>query len=327
MLAVNIGFAVLPVLFVVLTLQLNAQQVEEFSLLRENAFTLNPALAGMSGWIHGTATFRKQFTQIDRSPYTAMYAMDGEIKDKHVGIGGYFIQDQTGPTGKTGVTVSVAYNLHIFKKMAARYTNNRSDHILSFGLSISAVQYRLRGDQLLLDNPDDPRLYENRGFRVYPDASAGIYYRYKQNFYVGFSVPQMLGLNINYRASDGNADINRVQHINVLIGGKAEFNRGNLALEPVASFRWVKGAPPQGDIGLRITGYKIFWLGANYRSLNYVVFEGGFNVKNSFFISYAYDFNCSKYRRDIGSTHEVSLSYTIPKSGRVWRGVGPVLRF
>ncbi|MBK8657483.1 MAG: type IX secretion system membrane protein PorP/SprF [Bacteroidetes bacterium] len=46
-----------------------AQQVEEFSLLRENAFSLNPALAGMNGWIHGTATFRKQFTKLDRSPF------------------------------------------------------------------------------------------------------------------------------------------------------------------------------------------------------------------------------------------------------------------
>ncbi len=314
-------------IFLTLCYTAGAQQVEEFSLLRENAFTLNPALAGMNGWIHGTATFRKQFTKLDRSPYTAMYAMDGEIKDKHVGLGGYLIHDQTGPTGKSAVTVSVAYNIQLYKKNAAKFTNGRSDHVLSIGVSLSAVQYRLRGDQLELDNPGDPRLYESKGFSIFPDASAGIYYRYKQNFFVGFSVPQMLGLNINYRGTDGFADIKKVQHINVMLGGKAEFNRGNFAIEPIAAFRWVKGAPPQGDIGLRMTGYKVFWLGANYRSLNYMVFEGGLNVKNHFFVSYAYDFNFSKYRRDIGSTHEITLSYTIRKSAKVWRGVGPVLRF
>ena len=94
----------------------NAQQVEEFSLLRENAFLLNPALAGTQGYIHGVATFRKQFTQIDRSTYTAMLAMDGEIREKRLGVGGYLIHDVTGPTGKTAFTASVAYNIPLFKK-------------------------------------------------------------------------------------------------------------------------------------------------------------------------------------------------------------------
>ena len=112
-----------------------------------------------------------------------------------------------------------------------------------------------------------------------------------------------------------------------MLGGKIEWARGNFSIDPVGGLRWVKGAPPQGDVGLRFNMYKIFWIGANYKSLNYAVFEGGFNVKDVFKISYAYDFNFSKYRKDIGTTHEISLSFTVPKSGRIWRGVGPVLRF
>lgn len=315
------------ILGMVCLLGAKAQQVEEFSLIRENAFTLNPALAGMNGWMHGTATFRKQFTKIDQSPYTAMLAMDGEIFSKNLGIGGYLIHDVTGPTGKSAITVSVAYHIPLWKKYGARYSNRRSYHNLSIGVSLTAVQYRLRGDQLLLDNPGDPELYTTKGSKIFPDASVGIYYRYKENFYVGVSAPQILGLNINYRGSDGFAKIKKVQHLNILLGGKIEWARGNFSIDPVAAFRWVKGAPPQGDVGLRFVMYKIFWLGANYRSLNYAVFEGGFHVKNYFHLSYAYDMNCSKYRRDIGSTHEVSLSFNIDKKDRVFRGKGPALRF
>jgi type IX secretion system PorP/SprF family membrane protein len=303
-----------------------SQQVEEFSLLRENAFILNPAVAGTEGFIHGTATFRKQFLKIDQSPYTALFAMTGEIKEKHIGLGGYVIHDVTGPTGKTGGTLTFAYNLPLQKKYV-RYSNGDVDHILSFGASVSVVQYRLDGSQLLLNNPNDPGLYSSAGAKITPDASFGIYYKWKQNLYVGASVPQIMGLNVNYRGKDGTAEIKKMQHLNILIGGKIPWARGNFSIDPVASFRWVKGAPPQGDVGLRFTIYKVFWLGGNYRSTNYAIFEGGFNVKNVFMIAYAYDFSFAKYRTDVGATHELSLSFTINKGGRVWRGVGAAPRF
>jgi hypothetical protein len=199
--------------------------------------------------------------------------------------------------------------------------------LLSIGASISVVQYRLEADKLLLNNPGDPRLYTSNGYKIYPDASFGIYYKYKNNFYTGISVPQLMGLNINYRGNDGTAMIKKVQHLNILIGGKIEFARGNFSIDPIASFHWTKNAPPHGDVGVRFNMYKAFFIGANYRSLNYAVFEGGFAVKDLFFLSYAYDFNFSKYRKDLGSTHEVTLSFKINKTGRVWRGVGPALRF
>lgn len=304
-----------------------AQQVEEFSLLRENAFILNPAMAGTQGWIHGNATFRKQFTRIEQSPYTVLLAMDGEIKSKRLGIGGYLIHDVTGPTGKTSGTVSVSYNIPLYKnKFTPRFSNGKANHVLSIGASISVVQYRLEANKLLLDNPGDPQLYTSNGNRIFPDASFGIYYKYKTNFYAGISVPQMMGLNINYRGTDGTAQIKKVQHLNILIGGKIEWARGNFSIDPVASFRWVKGAPPQGDIGLRFMMYKIFYVGANYRSKNYAIFEGGFTVKDIFSVAYAYDFNFSKYRKDLGSTHELCLSFKVNQHHRV-KGKGANMRF
>lgn len=304
-----------------------AQQVEEFSLLRENAFTLNPALAGMQGWLHGTITGRKQFSKIDQAPYTAMLALDGQIAGKNVGIGGYLIHDVTGPTGKSAITVAVAYNIPLHKKYAPRFSNGKSNHTLSIGLSLSAVQYRLRGDQLEVNDANDPGLYTSKGSKIFPDASFGVYYRYKQNLYVGVSVPQIMGLNVNYAGTDGMAKIKKVQHLNFLIGGKIEMARGNFSIDPVAALRWEKGAPLQGDAGLRTVIYKIFWLGANYRSLNYMVFEAGFKVKDKFSLSYAYDLNLSKYRKDIGSTHELSIGFTVSRSQKVWRGKGAALRF
>ena len=305
----------------------SAQQVEDFSLLRENAFVLNPALAGTEGYIHGVATFRKEFLSIEQSPYTAMFAMDGQIKEKHIGLGGYLIQDVTGPTGKSGASFAFAYNVPLAKKVNWHYTNGQVDHVLSIGASVSVVQYRLDGSQLLVNNQGDPGLYTSGGFKITPDASFGIYYKWKEQLYAGVSVPQIMGLNVNYRGADGTSEIKKVQHLNILVGGKIAWDRGNFSIDPVADFRWAKGGPPQGDIGARFVIYKVFWIGTNYRTVNYQVFEGGFNIKNVFQLSYAYDYNFSKYSKDVGATHEISMSFNIARSSRVWRGSGPALRF
>lgn len=295
-----------------------AQQVEEFALVRENAFVLNPAMAGTNGWIHGTATFRKQFTQLDQSPYTAMLAMDGQIFGKNVGVGGYLIHDQTGPTGKSGVTVSAAYNLRIFGKHEARASSGVAKHNLSFGLAVSAVQYRLRGDQLDVNDANDPGLYTSKGNKIFPDLSVGIYYRYKKNFYFGVSSPQLMGLNVNYQGNDGLAKIRKVQHLNVLVGGSIEFAKGKFSIDPVAAFRWVKNAPPQGDIGLRFNMlHRIFFIGANYRSINYAVVEAGFRWKEVFSLAYAYQHNTTNYSRDMGGTHEISVSFDIVRKQNI----------
>ncbi len=311
------------VLMLMLSSAVYGQQIEDFSLLRENAFILNPAVAGTEGWIHGVATFRKEFLQINQSPYTAVLAMNGMVLSKNIGLGGYLVDDVTGPTAKTGANLAFAYNLPIKKK----YNNADPDHILSFGASVTIVQYRLNGSELQPTNPGDPQLIVANGTKIFPDASFGIYYKYKEDFFAGFSVPQIMGLNINYQSKDGTAAIKTEQQLNFLVGGKISFNRGKLSIDPVADFRYQKGAPPQGDIGLRFTAKNMVWVGVNYRTLNQVVFEGGFNVKDVFKLSYAYDLNTTGYTQQVGGTHEVSLSFNIIKSSRIWRGVGAAPRF
>ena len=302
---------------------LRAQQIEDFSLLRENAFILNPAVAGTEGWMHGVATFRKEFLQINQSPYTAVLAMNGLIAKKNIGLGGYLIDDVTGPTSKIGANIAFAYNLPI----AQRHSNADPDHMLSFGASVSIVQYRLNGSELQPNNPGDPQLVTANATKIFPDATFGVYYRYKENFYAGFSVPQIMGLNVNYRSADGTAAIKTVQQFNVLIGGKISFDRDILSIDPIADLRYEKGAPPQGDIGARLNIKNLVWIGANYRTLNYMVFEAGFNVKDVFKLAYAYDLNCGSYTQEVGGTHEISLIFNVIKSSKIWRGVGAAPRF
>ncbi len=304
-----------------------AQQVEEFSLMQENAFILNPAYAGTEGFVHGQLTFRKQFMQIEQSPYTALATATGLIIDKHIGLGGYVMDDVTGPTSKIEACLGGAYNLNLQKKRTGHYSNGTADHMLSIGLSVSFVQYRIDGSQLLAANPSDPKLFTSTATKMFPDASFGLLYKWKDQLYAGVSVPQIMGLNINYVGNDGTASIKTVQQFDMMLGGKYAWDRDKFSIDPYGAFRREKGAPAQGDIGLRFNMLNFFWVGAAYRSLNDGIFMAGLNYKDIVTFAYAYTVNLTYYRTDIGATHEFTLGFTVPKVSKIWRGVGPALRF
>lgn len=297
-----------------------SQQVENFSLLRENAYILNPALCGSKGFLNVTGTFRKQFMNIARSPYTIFLGAEGQLADKNVGLGGYIINDQTGPTGLTGVGVSAAYQIRFNKHRLLSedqvHYNTAQRHMLTVGIGISMMQYRLNGNQLNPENPNDPDLDKIRRVQWFPDATLGIYYQHKERFYMGFSVPQLLGLNLKYSLANGTSEIRKVQHFNFLVGGKIDLEKRRevrFTIEPVAALRVAKNAPIQGDLGLRLTAYKTVWIGVLYRSVSQLVAEGGIAILDYGRICYAADFQVGKLSGQVGISHEISLIFTMKK--------------
>jgi type IX secretion system PorP/SprF family membrane protein len=240
--------------------------------------------------------------------------MQGQVADKNVGIGASFIQDQTGPTGITGMTVSAAYQLKLgnsydYVNEENIHYNTESRHMITFGLSVGLMQYRLNGSMLHPDQAGDPDLYTSNGYKLTPDISLGAYYQWKHHLYAGASLMQAMGLEVGYNARDGISYIKRAQHLNFLLGGKIEIVKHKFSLDPAGAFRWVKNAPPQGDIGLRLTFLDAIWVGGTYRSLNTAIMDIGIEIKGLVRLSYAYDYNFSHYHGDIGATHEVSIGF------------------
>ena len=304
---------------------ISAQQIEEFSLIRENAVALNPAMVGIRGFLAGEMTFRKQFTQLNGSPYTAYLMMEGQVADKNFGIGASLIQDQTGPTGQTGLTVDASYQLRLgASSKDGKHYNTETSHMITFGLSVSLMQYRLNGSQLQPNQTGDPQLFTSNAYKITPDVAFGVYYQWFQHLYAGFSVPQVMGLNVNYTGRDGVSAIKTIQHLNFLVGGKIEIVKHVFSLDPVGGLRWVKGAPPQGEIGTRLTFFDGIWIGGTYRSLNTIIFDAGIEIKGLVRVSYAYDYNFSSYTMDIGPTHELTLAFQFnhvsPKNNKFFSG-------
>lgn len=291
--------------------QIKAQQLADFTLARENYFNYNPAVAGSEEKNVLYMTGRKEWTKIKGAPFTANLAYHMPLKNEHIGIGGYFFNDFTGPTSYTGVSLSFAYHL-IFSEYNPGVSERKT---LGFGISASAVQYRINGSKITLDQPEDNAIFAYKGSQFYPDAAFGIYYKSK-TIEAGLSVPQLLHLDvpITARQTGSQNRLRKMQHYygyftyKFLLNPKPLNDRRHY-LEPSVNLHYVINAPFQGVTTLRYNYDNIFFTELGYRSLSTMVFGAGVTIAEKLSVSYAYDFNLSRVRKNLGSVHEIHLKF------------------
>jgi type IX secretion system PorP/SprF family membrane protein len=284
-----------------------AQQMYHFSLFTDNNFVLNPAVTGIKDETEISASFRKQWLKVHKSPLTAFAGFNTSYPKKNLGLGAYIYDDETGPTAVTGFGVNVAYHIH-FKEHWSSLKKHYLDKTLSFGLSPSVVYYRLNTKNALLDNPDDPILHSGVGQKIFPDASFGIFYN-SDVIFVGASIPQLLNLNTAYKVNGNISNIKKLQHYYFQIGTHIYFHRDEWSVVPNLWLKYVIGGYPQGMLNVRVNWIDKGYIGMSYRSLKGVTFEAGAIIKKKYKIGYAYDLDMSKYSLDLGMTHELFLSY------------------
>lgn len=295
--------------------KVSAQQLPIFSLYHENSFVLNPAITGAED--HGiiTASYRDQWSGMDGRPRTLNGTYRCPIPHTKMGLGGHIINDITGPTSFTGATVTYAYHISFKKVSPFGWKEFLRNSKISLGLSLSAYQYRLKSSELVLENPFDLAVSADNQSAVRPNAGVGIYYYYDKVF-AGFSAPQLIPFNVEFEAADGNSIIKRENHFYIVMGGKIPLGgkvpRGyynKFYLEPVAWFKYVKGAPMQYDAYLRLRHKNLVWFGTGYRSSKTLIFDAGLMIRKQFQIGYAYDLQINDYRADLGNTHEIIVAY------------------
>lgn len=290
---------------------IKAQQLPDYSIPKENLFNYNPAVAGTEQASVVYITARKEWTKIKESPFSANLAYHQPLKNEHIGLGGSLITDFTGPTSYVGLNISFAYHL-IFSEYRPGVSERKT---LSFGFSGSVVKYSINGSKIKLDIPQDDALYAYKGSQFYPDAAFGIYYKSKR-VTASLSVPQLLHLDvpITSRQIDKDSELKKMQHYfgffsyKILLNKKA-MNNTKMYLEPIANIHYVIGAPFQGVVSLRYSLEDTFFAELGYRSLSTMIFGAGFTVAKRFSVSYAYDFNISTVRKDLGSVHELQLRF------------------
>lgn len=300
---------------------LNAQQLSLFTQYRENATIINPAAMESDFLAFGQnmtlgANYRSQWNGISGNPRTqaVRFSFMGDGSGASLLAGGYLMNDQTGPTGFTGV----------YARVGAVISGDPEYSGIAVALSGGMVQYRVNSDEFNLRDPNDV-LGMNSQTEIFPDVGAGIYFYQMLSgamdgdmFYAGLSVPQVAGIDLTFKNDNGEFAVQRIQHFYGM-AGLYHFFRNDGFLEPSLWVKYVDGAPLNADLNLRYQTPNALWIGTGISSAGNFHFEAGFNLGenvglyNNIKIGYGYDYSFSSFGPTVGDTHELQISYSFDR--------------
>jgi type IX secretion system PorP/SprF family membrane protein len=298
---------------------LKAQQIPLFTQYREAQGVLNPASINYDFFTdrHKTSfgvSMRRQWTEITNAPTTQILRGEHFMADRD-GVcplfGGYLMNDQTGPTGFTGV----------YGRFATVFTSDAEYSGLSIGLSAGAVQYRVKTSELRLHDPSDIRALTDR-MQIYPDIGAGIFYYQRMDglfdddyFYAGASVPQLMGLDIEFPTDDKKFSTRRVQHFFGNMGWYHYVGQSSF-IEPSIWVKYAPQVPLNIDLNVRYQMASSMWVGVGTSLKGKIHAETGvilgksMGMGTNFKIGYGFDYSFQSYGPYVGTTHEFNLSFS-----------------
>ena len=300
----------------------DAQQTPLFTQYREYGSLINPAMVPQA-WLpyehHFAAgiSYRTQWTEIASAPRTAVLRaeyMTTDYSPVNAIFGGHIVNDQTGPTGYTGV----------YGRLGGVVSDDPYYGGFGAGMNLGLVQYRVNVSDLRFRDPEDVTILENQS-KLFPDVGIGVY-AYKRFtsglleesvVYGGLSIPQALGLDLEFGNADGSFNTKRMQHFYGMLGMYKFFGDGSF-IEPSAWVKYVAGAPVNVDFNLRYQMAFNLWIGTGYSTSNSIHLETGVLLgddvnlgSDHLRIGYGFDYHFTTFGPFVGPAHEVNIAFSI----------------
>ena len=279
--------------WVVFSLLAAGQQLSQYSQFMFNDYVLNPAVAGTVNHYQIRANSRFQWTGILDAPQTVSFSVFGPHAKKPMGFGGYILNDITGPTSRTGMYGSYAYNVGLTGKIR-----------LSMGLSVGILQNKVDGTKITLYDPDDQALPSSVYSSVVPDASVGVY-AYCDQWYAGFSAFQLFANSLKWY--DRKNGLNKLTTHFFLMGGYRWQAADDWLVEPSFFFKKTAVVPAQLDLSAKVTYQEKVWFGASWRSSDAVALLVGYIHAGKYYFGYSYDIGINEIKRYNSGTHEIMV--------------------
>lgn len=259
---------------------------------------INPAAIGSYNQINGALFYKNQWTGFAGAPEIQGLNFNMPLGAKKSFVGLTVVHDKIGINDATEIAGTYAYKIK---------TSLKSRLVFGLSASLNLVQSDLA--ELHIQDENDPLFSANSEVFALPNFRFGTYF-YKERFYAGFAVPNILENKIVYTTQ---------------IEGKAAFNFENLHYYFHTGYRWtlnenidlntsilvkeVKGSPLQIDGNVQAMFKKKVGIGASYRSSNELLAMASVQLIPELLLSYGYEFNFSNLGSYSNGTHEILLCY------------------
>ncbi|MEM9143357.1 MAG: type IX secretion system membrane protein PorP/SprF [Bacteroidota bacterium] len=274
---------------------IHAQREPQYTQYMYNIGSFNPGYVGSVAHPEIVGTYRAQWLDIPGSPRTLRLGTNIPFGNEKHGLGFNAISDQLGPLTQTYVDVAYSYQFPI------------SDNAkLSFGMDVGGGFLDVDFSKGTFENPGEPVLNRSPLNEFYPTVGAGLFLYGEDIWYLGLSVPNFL--------TDGiyNEDVAAIVedriHFN-FIGGYVFDLSDNLRFKPTFLVNAVGGAPINVDLSANFLINDRFTAGASYRWDSAISGLVGFQISNSIFIGYSYDYTTNLLGDFNNGSHEVVMKF------------------
>ncbi len=292
----------------------NAQQYAQYSQYMFNRQYINPAYAGSNEALNLNTYYRSQWTDIKGAPKTLGVSADMPLNNDNVGVGVSVIKDKIGLENRLYTYFNYAYRLRLGSDPAER---------LSLGVSAGFIHNSYNNEDIITTDPEDIFIDKS----TLPDARLGVYYT-NNRFFAGFSVDNLLAKMIYNKNGNKNV-IPPVVQMYANAGGLFYASEG-IAIKPSFLLKNATLADTRAwtlDLSTSVVFDNRFSVGAAYRTAlssgstmspkltrpNAIIGLLEIAVSESFKFSYSYDYMLGNIQTYTGSSHEISLSYRLPR--------------
>lgn len=275
---------------------LPAQQLYHFYHTLFNDLMLNPAAAGINHCKIAGVDIRKQWVGFSGSPETQNAFFHGSFYKK-TGLGAIFFNDKAGAVKFNGMELDYAY----------QPIKNR-DHILSFGLGATVLQYSLDNSSFKPELSGDPNLAGKMSKAMDFDAATGVYYK-NNYFLVSIGIKHLIQPKFKLGDTHGNVIVRHyylTASYNVIMNRKFRF-------EPSVFIRSIGRPFPQFDFSSKIIMKDKYWYGLAYRHKDAVIVFVGMDI-GQLSVGYNYEYVVSMLNYNTSGSHELLLKYTFCKT-------------
>lgn len=265
---------IITTIFCAMSIIASAQQEFLSSFYDDGITVLNPAAYRMEQLFNryslfASATYRQQWAGFEFAPRTIQVQMDGWLPDSEYDfwnslgktrVGAYFMMDDADPLKLYNAYGQIAHQITLAGDKDEPLT------FLSLGLNLGLTAYHF--DPKNLDPITDVSTQSYDSFvgfsRVVPNAGVGILLgqytsregqgnRDNQGFFVGVSVPHVLGATFALTESSEPIELERVRHYYAMVGGQFgayEFAR----FKPMVIMSYLPNAPfyLEGNLEIQI---------------------------------------------------------------------------
>lgn len=279
-----------------------SQQDPHYTQYMYNMSVINPAYATEGNDINLGALYRAQWVGSVGGPTTGTFFAHLPLQEK-IQVGLSIINDQIGDVvNETSVYADFAYILKLGNSTK-----------LSLGVKAGASFFSTDFNGFVYSDVLPDPAFANNLSKTFPNIGAGAYL-FGDNYYVGFSAPNLL----NSKHLERNSGIiaNGVEDLHFFLTGGYVFDLNeNLKLKPAFMTKAVSGAPLAIDVTANVLFNNVFEVGAGYRLDDAVMGLANFKITPSLRIGYAYDYTLSNLGRFNSGSHEIMILFDIDRLG------------